>query len=152
MYVMLVSLARMLARACNVSLESTRLCQEMLRAATVSKVNIQQQWAPHPMDVKIARRIPMHLRRATRKQTVSVMPDLEHWIFLQVWFVLVVVHATHCRDQHLAQYRMGGLRITATMQTAYGSLQPVIQTPRSRSHSLRLIQNYTTTMSHSIAA
>jgi len=53
---------------------STRLRQEMLHAATVYPVNIQQQLAPHPMCVKDARQTPTHLRRVTRTQTALATP------------------------------------------------------------------------------
>jgi len=62
------------SRAPSVLQASTRLRKEMLHAATVYPVNIQQQLALHPMCVKDARQTPTHLRRVTRTQTALATP------------------------------------------------------------------------------
>ena len=53
----------------SVRLASTRLRQEMPRAATAQQVNTQRQLAPHLMCVKVARQTPTHLRQATKNLT-----------------------------------------------------------------------------------
>jgi len=46
--------------------------------------------------------------------------------YLQAWCVLVVVaHAIRYEEPHLAQYQMGR-EITSTVQTAHGSLRPMM--------------------------